>query len=206
MMRAIRLMTGLLLLASPVAAQAEVYDLSLLGSIFSVNAQLTTDLTNTATTITGSVTGTTTSYNITGLEPPGSLYFFNSVVGVIPDNIVNAAEPFVTNSGGLLFDANGTDGSFAFLLYSDPSYCGSGSCSYYLFTFSRDATDFNVGDPGSLTLTDLGSNPVPAVPETSTWLMLILGFASIGLWRHRQQLLRFEPLARSPAIYSVPWR
>jgi hypothetical protein len=91
----------------------------------------------------------------------------NSTPNWIYDNKFFASAPYVDN-GGILFNA----GSFAYNLYS------SGS-SYYLSTFNPDNSYFNPGDLGTL--------QVAAVPEPSTWAMMILGFAGIGYLAYRRR-------------------
>ena len=177
----VMLTAGVLFLAASSFAQAELYDISFTGSTFGVSAEVSTnDTTNVISSIlTGTITGPTIGSPALVLDAPGSNASF------INDNVLVGTSPFVTN-GGILFDAGGS----TYNLYS----IGSGPVGYYLFSInSPDATDFDSGDPGTLVVTDEGPSPVggpspvAAVPEASTWLMLILGFCGLGFMGYRRK-------------------
>jgi hypothetical protein len=76
----------------------------------------------------------------------------------------------VTN-GGILFDA----GAFAYNLYSVGT-------TIYLSTFNPDGPDGTLYRPG-----DTGQLTVAAVPEASTWAMMLLGFAGVGFMAYRRK-------------------
>jgi hypothetical protein len=102
----------------------------------------------------------------TGLEPvsnSGPIYIF--------DNLLTGTSPFVS-TGGIVFDT----ASFSYNLYS------VNGPSWFVSTIdpTGDTTSpfYNPGDPGILS--------VAAVPETSTWIMLLLGFVGVGLANYRR--------------------
>lgn len=157
----------LLLGASITAAQASVYSVVFDGAVFDVNALITTDEANLMTAISGSVTGPNGG-PITGPEPLSNYgidYYF--------DNLFFPSPIHVT-FGGIVFDAGG----FSYNLYADGD-------NYLLSTINpNSAGDINNPNwnPG-----DLGTLSVTAVPEPSTWAMMILGFLAIGFTAYRRR-------------------
>jgi len=148
----------------PKAADASVYSFFFDGATFDVSATVTTDAGNNVLSINGAVIGPGGT-SISGLEAVGSNASWNY------DNLFDGtATPAVTN-GGILFDA----GSFAYNLYS------SGT-SIYLSTFNPDGPNSPIYNPG-----DLGTLTVAAVPEASTWAMMLLGFAGVGFVAYRRK-------------------
>ncbi|MEH2614480.1 hypothetical protein V1293_006769 [Bradyrhizobium sp. AZCC 1693] len=110
----------------------------------------------------GSLLGTHSLLTITG---PGGSFAFNPAI--IPDN---------TPLGGPLYQ-NSENLGFAFLggpISFNPN--ASGIYTFDLKLFSAD--DRQLGDV---------SIQVNAVPEPSTWAMLILGFAGIGFMTYRRK-------------------
>ena len=110
----------------------------------------------------GSLVGTTALLTITG---PGGILAFNPTI--IPDN---------TPIGGS-FDQNSENLGFpflAFFLNFDPNVSGIYTFDLKLFSSER------------VELADV-SIQVNAVPEPSTWAMLILGFAGIGFMAYRRK-------------------
>ena len=173
--RSLMLTAGALFLAGSCSAQAELFDITFQGTVFAVSAEVSTnDTTNIINSIlTGTITGPTIGSPALVLDAPGSNASFSN------DNVLTGTSPFLT-TGGILFDAGGA----TYNLY----WAGSGPPSYFLFSFnSPDATNFDSGDPGTLVVTDEGASPVTAVPEASTWLMLILGFCGVGFMRYRRK-------------------
>jgi hypothetical protein len=173
--RLVMLTAGALFLAGSCSAQAELFDVTFTGSIFGVSAEVSTnDTTNVISSIlTGTITGPTIGSLALVLDAPGSNLSFTN------DNVLVGTTPFVTGAG-ILFDAGGA----TYNLYS----VGTGPYSYFLFSSnSPDATDFNFGDPGTLVVSDEGPSPITAVPEPSTWLMLILGFCGVGFMSYRRK-------------------
>jgi hypothetical protein len=152
------------LLGAPIAAQASVYNIVFDGVVFDVSAQITTDGTDLVTAITGSVTGPNGA-TITGLEPlsnSGADYNFDNLFFLSPIHVT---------FGGIAFDAGG----FSYNLYADGD-------NYLLSTINptgdQTSPNWNPGDLGTLSVT--------AVPEPSTWAMMILGFLAIGLAAYRR--------------------
>jgi hypothetical protein len=185
------LTTGIFLFAGLLPARADVYTVLFTGTDFTVNATVTTDPTNVfATSITGQVNSATIGTSaITALEPGSP-----SLLGPQGnDNALSATGQLVTNNG-LAFD----EGLFVYDLYST----GSGPFSYFLVAdnLNPDASNFDPGDLGSLTVTDQGLSPGPTVPESSTWLMMILGFCGIGYMtcRRKRKTAFWPPAALGP--------
>jgi hypothetical protein len=135
------------------------------------------------TSITGTVTQAGTSYAITGLMPPpndpGGLFGFDNII------FANAGSaPFTFDNGGIGFYAAGifnyytpgnpngnVDPHAAFNVWGD-----GGSLGTLATTASYDAnTNFN------------GTYSISAVPEPSTWAMMILGFAGVGFMTYRRR-------------------
>jgi len=110
----------------------------------------------------GTLTGTTALLTITG---PGGILAFNPTI--IPDN-TPAFGSFDQNSENLGFPL------FGFFLNFDPN--ATGLYSFDLKLFSSE----------NIQLADV-SIQVNAIPEPSTWAMLILGFAGIGFMAYRRK-------------------
>lgn len=155
------------------SADATTYDLQFTSPVFNISASASVDGSNEVTAFSGTFTNLTTSTSapIVGVES-----LLNSGLIWTFDNLLFATDPIVTNNG-IVFDAAG----FGFNLYST----GSGPYSYYLSTTypTGDSTSPNI-DPGILG--SLAVSTVGAVPEPSTWLLLVIGFAGLALtysWR-----------------------
>lgn len=161
---------GLVLSSS---AEATTYDLQFTSSVFDVSASVSVDGANEVTAFSGTLTnlGTSTFAPIAGVES-----LLNSGLIWTFDNLLFATDPIVTNNG-IVFDSAG----FSFNLYST----GSGPYSYYLSTTypTGDSTSPNI-DPGILGL--LAVSAVGAVPEPSTWLLLVVGFVGLALTSTRR--------------------
>jgi hypothetical protein len=98
-------------------------------------------------------------------DQPDNFYFTN-------DNLFDASGvPFVTNAG-FLFDAGG----FLFNVYS---VANGAAYDYYIATnqFGGNYENDPMFNPGTL----IEHTTIAAVPELSTWIMMILGFAGISL-------------------------
>jgi hypothetical protein len=113
---------------------------------------------------------------ITGLIPnPSRPYAYDNGTWIF-DNVAYSSAPRLDNPG-ILFAANGYD----YNIYTAGS-------TYYLSTNNPSG----LYNPGEVVLS--GSDPA-AVPETSTWAMLALGFAALGVWGRRAAPKdRFAPL------------
>src|SRR6266850_873471 len=155
------------LLGAPITAQASVYSIVFDGAVFEVNALITTDGADLVTAISGTVTGPNGA-TISGPEPVS-----NSGIDYNFDNLFFSSPIHVT-FGGIVFDAGG----FSYNLYADGD-------NYLLSTINpNSAGDINNPNwnPG-----DLGTLSVTAVPEPSTWAMMILGFLAIGFSAYRRR-------------------
>lgn len=163
------------------AAVFSVYNFTIDAVDYDVVGQIVTSG-NTITSITGEVTGLLNT-SITGVAGQPNIYYTS-------DNQVSLLPPVVTNNGALF-----TAGGFFFNIYSVAN--GSGF-DYYLSTNQFGPVD-PINDP------DYGNNPlfnpgslilggtISAVPELSTWFMMIVGFASVGAIGLRRR--RAEPAA-----------
>lgn len=168
-MRLLNFLAGIaILIGATCSAQATVYNFTLDTADYDVVGQLTTSG-NLVTSITGQITGTsaeTVPFNavITGLGNQPNIYYTS-------DNILESTSPFVTNEG-VLFAAGG----FFFNVYSVAD--GSGYL-YYLSTNQTgdDYFEDRLFNPGSLIV----GGTVAAVPELSTWIMMLVGFAGVSL-------------------------
>jgi hypothetical protein len=129
------------------------------------------------TGISGTVTQNGTPFAITGLmtppNDPGGYFGFDNVI------LANAGNaPYSLDSGGIGFLAADVSN---FYFPSEPTTAfnvwGNGGTSGTLATTaSYDVnTSFN------------GTYSISAVPESSTWAMLVLGFAGIGFMAYRRK-------------------
>lgn len=151
------------LISATCSAHASVYNFTFDSANYDLVGQITTSG-NQITSISGQVTGLLNA-PITGLQEQPNFYFSS-------DNQFNpSGVPFVSNEG-ILFDAGG----YFFNIYSvanGPAY------QYYIATnqFGGDYSNDPLFNPGSLIL----NTTITAVPELSTWIMMIVGFAGISL-------------------------
>lgn len=162
-------------LAAAPAAQAVTFDWSYTGVDAGVSGGGTMQATyeGSDTYLITSISGTANGQTISGLSGYGGA-----------DQTV-----FYPNPPNVVVDTNGFgfkvgNGSTAYNIYEDfgnfptgPYHCGAAYC----IIGPGDPSTLGAGDPvfalETLTLT--------AVPEPSTWAMLLLGFASLGYARHR---------------------
>lgn len=143
-------------------ASAAVYSFNFDGANFDVVGSFVTDVSNNVLSISG---------NVTGLAS-----------GAI-DALVTGSSPFTAPSGHQWTFSNTFDGS---VFSGDGVVFSFGAGNYgNIYTagntfLSVDAPPefFNPGDAGTLT--------VSAVPEASTWLMMLLGFAGLGFAAYRR--------------------
>jgi hypothetical protein len=164
---------------SPIAAEASVFDITFNSAGLSINAQANAVLDGINYDIT-SITGTVQSglnlytigplYTVPGTPPgvgtvsgPGFNWVFNDVI-------------FTT--GGLHFDFNGvvfTAGPSLYNLFSDLGGTNNAALA------SNDPLV-----PGRVDTFGVGTITA-AVPEPSTWAMMILGFAGMGFLAYRRK-------------------
>jgi hypothetical protein len=168
------------------AARADfLYDFSFDTANFDVTGQLTTNAANAVTGITGTVTSPTSLSNvgsITGLltapgTPPNQGLYTSPVTG----NAWNYNDVLFPTGPGPLVDNNGI--LFAFGTNNVGNIYTVGN-TYY---FSVDAPQ-SLYNPGDLVLSG-GITPegmTAAVPEPSTWAMMVLGFLGIGFLAYRR--------------------
>lgn len=150
------------------SADAAIYDFTIHSDNYDVVGQVTTSG-NVVTSLVGQITGLLTA-PIDGLDGQPNFYYTS-------DNLLNPFAPFVSNEG-ILFNAGG----FFFNVYSvanGPAY------DYYISStqFGGDYYSDPVFNPGSLIL----DGSIAAVPELSTWAMMILGFAGLGFMAYRRK-------------------
>ncbi|SHM84978.1 PEP-CTERM protein-sorting domain-containing protein [Bradyrhizobium lablabi] len=165
----------------PNAAKAEVFDVTFSSALYTVDAVVTAtpdggnfDITG----ITGSGTSNGNLFSITGLvsdpsnpTPPntgtaaGGAWVYNDVIFTGPLRFDYNGVVFTADNGALynLYTQNFNNPSFDSLLTTDQF--GGGAGTAHLGT-------------GTITA---------AVPEPSTWAMIILGFAGIGFMAYRRK-------------------
>jgi hypothetical protein len=158
---------SLLFFAAVSPASAAVYDISGLG----LNAEITTDVTNTIiTNVTGSVAG------------------FGTIDGLIPANCCTVEVGGGTNlapTDNLWFAAlnphlDGNGFAFTFIAADQtPQVLGGGVWGNGPDNYSLFIGNWNQYISGALQIT--------AVPEPSTWAMLILGFCGLGFLARRRK-------------------
>jgi hypothetical protein len=99
-------------------------------------------------------------FSVTGVAQPAS-----NVEGVTNDNLIVPSGPLFLDANGLGFKT--TDGAFD--IFSENG------------TYEVDAGGLGIGS-GNFVLT-----AVAAVPEASTWAMMILGFVGVGFMAYRRK-------------------
>ena len=166
-MRLLNFVAGIAaLIGATCSAQASVYNFTIDSIDYDVVGQITTSG-DQITSISGQVTGLSWDAAITGLgNQPNDLY--------TSDNLFNlSGGPYVSNAG-VLFSAGG----FFFNVYS----VANGPTNEYYISTNQFGADFfkdPLFNPGSLIL----SGTIAAVPEPSTWVMMLLGFGGIYMGR-----------------------
>jgi len=168
--------------AASSTAQAAVFDITYSSGQISLSAQATAVLDSDGTDydltgIAGTVTSGANTYSIAGLLGTAASASNVQTSGVFTfDNVI-------TNVGGVLqWDGNGlavTAGpsSYVYNLFTD---------SFYGVNNALLTTDPTAGTFGS-TEESLGSGTISAVPEPSTWAMMILGFLGLGVMAFRRK-------------------
>lgn len=183
--KVVKFLAAAALLASITAAHADTVTWSLSGVGNGDSGSGT--FTETGGVITG-ITGTITvdtlgTFTITGLEAAGG---YGSNDNAFTGTTTTPA--FLTGSG-VTFDAHNTTlGTVAFNIAS----FGFGPPDYYLLNSSQNPDAFVYY--GSTGFGSDGVQFTAAVPETSTWVMMVLGFAAVGYAASRR-LKASAPLA-----------
>lgn len=128
--------------------------------------------------ITGNVTGLGGAPITALVSNPNQPQPFNNGL-YIYNNVGFPGQPHLDNSGVLF-----TAGSFFYNIYTVTT---GNSFTYYLSTDNPNGI-YNPGQTGTLFADD---PVVTAVPEPTTWLLLLLGFASLGFvsYRRSRQIL-----------------
>ena len=185
---AVLAMTAAIFASTP--AKAAVFDLTFTNTVlptngccgpFDVSAVITATLVGTNYDVTG-ITGTvtegspSTTYSITGLitppNDPGGYFVFDNVIlstgGHAPYSLDNDGIGFYATDPSY-YPADGTNSAF--------NVYGNGGTSYTLST----TASYDVNSPFNGTVT------ISAVPETSTWAMMLIGFGLIGLQLRRRR-------------------
>jgi hypothetical protein len=163
-MKLLNILAGIAaLIGATCSAQASVYNFTFESVDYDVTGQITTSG-NLITSISGQVTGLLNA-PITGLQDQPNIYFSN-------DNLINPFSAQIVSNDGILFDAGG----FFFNFYS---VANGPTHQYYIATnqFGGDYYNDPLFNPGSSVL----NITIAAVPELSTWIMMIVGFAGISL-------------------------
>jgi hypothetical protein len=163
----------------PNIAKAAIFDVTFASTLFTVDAVVTAepdagnyDITN----ITGTGTSVGSAFNITGLvtgsgTPPntgtaaGGAWVYNDVIFPGPLHFDYNGVVFTADNGYLynLFTQNTYNPSFDALLTTDPNGGGVGN-------------------------NNLGTGTITAaVPEPSTWAMMLIGFVGVGFMAYRRK-------------------
>ncbi|MBC9879623.1 hypothetical protein G8O24_19975 [Bradyrhizobium sp. INPA01-394B] len=157
--------------ASTAPADASIYDFTIHSQNYDIAGEITTSG-NQVTSITGQLSGLLNA-TITGLLNQPNAYFTS-------DNLFSPAGPFVSNDG-ILFGAGG----YSINIYS---VANGGGYTYYiansqfLGNYYSDPTSAPLFAPGDPIL----SGTITAVPEISTWAMMIVGFAGLAVFGGRR--------------------
>jgi len=143
------------------------------GSFDIINGVAITDASDVVISLTGNVVGHGVDSGLTGsinaLIAPGTPGFGSWAWDGKMFAVANYFTPN-SDSSGILFTFDGSNvGNL---------YLANGSPQIYL-SVNTDGSLYNPGDPGTLAIT--------AVPEPSTWAMMILGFFGVGFLAYRRR-------------------
>jgi hypothetical protein len=157
-MKLVSALAALCAAASASAAHATVYSFSYSDGVNTASGDLTTTGVGSPFTMVG-ITGSFDGISITGVAPDGTC-----CSSPANDNLIyiSVGTPYLDLSGIGFYITGGT----AVNIYHDVP-------GYY-----EQASDGGFGGPGIFTLT--------AVPEPSTWAMMLLGFAGLGFAGYRR--------------------
>jgi hypothetical protein len=162
------------------AAEAALFDVTFDSSSISVNAQVTAVLDGSDYDVTG-ITGTVqyggNTFAITGLytvpgTPPGLSEVSGTGFDWFFDNVIHTDGGLQWDSSGIVFSAGG----FLYNLFSDVFDTNNA-----LLTSDSSLKPFAGFED------TLGEGAITAVPEPSTWAMMILGFFATGLVAYRRK-------------------
>jgi PEP-CTERM motif len=173
---------------SPMAAKASVFDVTFTSAQVSINAQVNAVLDGINYGITSVIGGTVQSGANTYVIGPGALY---SIPGT-PPNVGSVSGPgfswvfndAILTTGGLHFDYNGIVFSAGPSLYNIFSDLGGTNNALLA---SNDPFLRGIVDTLGVGTISAAVPVTAAVPEPSTWAMMILGFAGLGFMAYRRK-------------------
>lgn len=151
--------------------EAAIYDFTIHSANYDIVGEMTTSGIL-VTSLTGQISGLLNA-PITGLSDQPNIYYTS-------DNTFSPTGPFVSNEG-ILFAAGGYFiNIYSVLNGSEYDYYISNS--QFIGNYYGDPTSAPLFAPGDLIL----SGTITAVPELSTWAMLITGFAGLAVIGRRR--------------------
>lgn len=167
-------------LALAVPANAEIFTFSFSGTGVSGSGQFTTSGAGPTYTVTD-VTGTISDSQVTG-SPFAAIGGVSSYAGA--DNLLyfpaaitpNNSTPGFVDFGGISFLAGGVDFNFG----------GNAQTGPFVYVLNDSVNNPN-GNPGVVPGSTIIDFNVAAVPEASTWAMMLLGFACVGFFAYRRK-------------------
>lgn len=161
-----------MLLFAPAGAEATVYNYDFTSTDGLLNAEGAFTVTGDEITgVTGALSGLVTQ-TINAIAPSTALYGYSTSPdgAFYYDNVLSAAANPYLDIGGVLFTTTQNPGGYWNLWGNSPG-------NYSLFE-SAPGRGYPIQESGNLT--------VSAVPEPSTWAMLLLGFAGLGFAGYRR--------------------
>jgi hypothetical protein len=178
------------LLSAVGAAKADLlYDFSFSTANYSASGQIITDVSNDVLSVSGSVlpsTGLTagTGGSITGLvsdrsnnvPPVQGTFYAPSGQGWYYNDVLYPSGPALVDNNGILFEFGA--GNFGNIYTVG---------STYYFSVDNPGVLYNPGDvitAGGITF----DSEIAAVPEPSTWAMMMFGFAGVGFMAYRRKV------------------
>ena len=168
-------------------AEAAIYDFTIHSANYDIVGEITTNG-NQLTSITGQVSGLLNA-TIDGLAYQPNLYYTSD--NLFSPTGLGLPGPLVTNEG-ILFGAGG----YFLNIYSvqnGPAYDYYISNSQFVGSYYVDPSSAPLFSPGDLIL----GGTITAVPELSTWAMMIVGFAGLAVAGRRRWIKQGGPAISS---------